>query len=513
MADLEKVPSIFINEDNVDYKSKPGIPLPPSPSCEPDDRPVAVIALAHSPTPPPTNSPTATHTNTPTPTPTLTQTPTNTTTTTQTPTNTTSTTATVTPSTTVQTPTPTASQTATPFSTPSQTPTQTSTPIPTSTPTQSLTQSVTPTATYTTTPSPTPTRGCVEGESFAETTLSAQLSWSNLAYDESRFLIMDKEGTYLYSNNIFLSDSNISSMPLTGPGLWNDLIYHNSNFIAIGKDNVATSTDGISWNLTQGLPTSENTTYSWNKILYVEELGQKYFLLPTVENQQNLTPAPLTYSNNLNEWESLSLPVVYTSGTENRSRNYLSGAYGNGVFVLGSDSKEKDSNPLDRYNPTILSSTNGITWTPRQLMTPYDYEDTFNVLGNVQDIYFNGLEFVAMVVGSRDESGAAVPCARIFHSYNGINWHFTLTIDSNSFAMAYGTTNVFNGGKFLIIANNSFTDLSTIYYSLDGLWWITVGQISTSLGINKIKAIGDSFYAVNNANFYISVDCDNGISF
>ena len=514
-----KIPSIFIDEKNINYKnvklSKNYNPINPPKQCRvPDRAPVVNIALAHSPTPPPTLTPTPTLTQTTTNTATPTTTPTVSQTQTQTPTLSASVTTTPTPTTTVQTPTPTATQTSTPFSTPSPTASVTSTPAVTRTPTQTITNTSTTTPTHTTTPSPTPTRGCVEGESFNESALPVSLSWNKIAYEETGIftVLMDDEGTYLYSNNLL--QWQVSSLPVTGPNLWQDLIYHNNQFIAVGNT-IATSTNAYgTWLISDSLPTSENTEYQWNKIIYVEELGQKYFVLPTVKNQENFSPAPLGYSTNLSEWESVSLPVVYTSGTENRSRNWLSAAYGNGVFVLGSDSKEKDPDITDRYQPTILSSFNGITWTSRSIGNiSYDYDDAFNVLGDVKDIYFNGIEFVAMVVGSRNESNAAVPCARIFRSQNGINWDLQLTIDGNSFAMAYGTRNIFNSGKFLIIANNNFTDTSTIYYSLDGLWWITIGQIPTSLGINVIKATEDNFYAVNNNNFYVSVDCDTGVSF
>lgn len=510
-----QVPKIFIDEKYINYKTKTSSLTRPvaSPSCRPEDQPIAVIALAHSPTPPPTNSPTATHTNTPTPTPTLTQTPTNTATTTQTPTNTTSATATVTPSTTVQTPTPTASQTSTPFSTPTQSPSNTSTPIPTTTPTQTVTSTTTTTPTNTTTPSPTPTRGCVEGESFDVLPLPVSLDWRNIEKTSTgETVITDREGTYIKSLSLFTWSTN--SVPNTAPDILNDTIKTtNGIFVGIGKESLLASQDLENWTITNHGISSELTEYTWNKILYVEELGQKYFMLPTVETQQNGVPAPLAYSKDLLSWGVVNLPIVYTSGTENRSRNFLSGAYGNGIFVLGTDSKEKDNYLYDRYQPVIMTSFNGVTWTPRSLGVSYEYSDTFNKLGDIQDIYHNGLDFVAIAVGTRDENGSAVDCARVFQSPNGINWTQQLVIDGDSFVMTYGGTNVYNSGKFLLVANNKFTDISTIYYSLDGLWWIIIGEIATEIGINKIKSIDDTFYAVSNDYLYVSRDCPGNISY
>lgn len=510
-----QVPKIFIDEKYVDYKTKTSSATRPvaSPSCRPEDQPIAVISLAHSPTPPPTNSPTATLTQTPTPTPTLTQTPTYTATTTATPTQTQSQTATVTPSTTVQTPTPTQTQSSTPLSTQTQTPTHTSTPDPTSTPTTSMTPTLTTTPTTTETPSPTPTRGCVEGESFYAFPLSVSLDWTNIEKTSAgEIVITDTEGTYIKSLNLL--DWPANSLPATAPNTLNDMIKTtNGILVGVGKESLVASQDGQNWTTTNHGISSNLTTYTWNKILYVEELGEKYFMLPTVETQQNGVPAPLAYSKDLLSWDTVNLPVVYTSGTENRSRNFLSGAYGNGIFVLGTDSKEKDSYSYDRYQPTIMSSFNGVTWTPRSLGVSYAYSDTFNKLGDIQDIYHNGLQFVALAVGTKDESGSAVSCARVFQSPNGINWTQQLVIEGDSFAMTYGGTNVYNGGKFLIVANNKFTDISTIYYSLDGLWWITVGEIATEIGINKIRAIDDTFYAVSNDYLYVSQDCPGNISY
>ena len=510
-----QVPKIFINGKYINYQTKTSSQTRPvaSPSCRPEDQPIAVISLAHSPTPPPTNSPTATLTQTPTPTPTLTQTPTYTTTVTQSPTQTASVTATVTPSTTVQTPTPTQTQTETPFSTPTQTASQTSTPVSTSTPTTSMTATPTITPTTTETPSPTPTRGCVEGESFDTLALSASLNWTNIEKTSAgEIVITDTEGTYIKSLNLL--DWPAGSLPTTAPNTLNDITKTtNGILVGVGKESLVASQDGENWTTINHGISSELTSYTWNKILYVEELGEKYFMLPTVETQQNGVPAPLAYSKDLLSWDTVNLPVVYTSGTENRSRNFLSGAYGNGVFVLGTDSKEKDNYSYDRYQPTIMSSFNGVTWTPRSLGVSYEYSDTFNKLGDIQDIYHNGLEFVALAVGTRDESGSAINCARVFRSPNGINWTQQLVIDGDSFAMTYGGTNAYNQGKFLIVANNKFTDISTIYYSLDGLWWITIGQIATEIGINKIRAIDDTFYAVSNDFLYVSQDCPGNISY
>lgn len=502
-----QVPTIFIDEKYVDYKTKTSSTTRPvaSPSCRPEDQPIAVISLAHSPTPPPTNSPTATLTQTPTPTPTITQTPTYTATATATPTQTQSQTATVTPSTTVQTPTPTPTVSQTPFATSTPTGTAAETPLPTQTPTGSPTETPTQTPTHTMTPSPTSTRSCVYGQSYTSLELPISLPWNSIVDSGSVKVLLNEDGTYMIGYSDYDWKPSSISSTYDQPE-WKNLDHINNKFIAAGKGAIAVSENAITWNVIYNLPKSENTEYKWNKVLYISELGSKYFAIPTVVNQENQSPAPLAYSIDLNSWQKISLPVVYTSGTENRPRNWLSAAYGNGVFVLGSDSREKHEDPIERYKPAILTSFNGITWNSRSIGNiEYDYEDTFNSLGNVEDIIFNGTEFVALVVGLKEGNS----CARIFHSTNGINWTLSKVIDGTRFSMTFGTTNNALGiGKFLIAAENPFNYTTELYYSVDGLWWITIGQVGSYPGINKIKAINDVFYAVDNNYLYTSEDCE-----
>ena len=506
-----KVPSIFIEEKNINYKTVVSEqnykPISPPPEvCRPSDRgPIVNIALAHSPTPPPTLTPTLTQTPTSSHTPTPTVTNTSTPTLTQTPTVTSSVTATATPSTTVSTPTPTITQTQTPFATPTPTETPTTTPVPTASPTLTTTNTSTVTPTHTSTPSPTPTRGCVTGEEFSSEALPASLNWDSIAYNDinQTAVILEKEGTYVYYDE--LQQLIINSLPITGPNTWNDIIYDNNQFIAIGSENIAKSTNGTDWSLSPINITSEQTTYKWNKILKIPEFNDRYFLLPTVEVQQNNSPAPLAYSSDLITWQSINLPIVYTSGLDNRPRNYLSGAYGGNIFVLGTDSQEKATDIRDRYPPSILTSFNAVTWNHRSLGISFDYEDSFNTLGNIENILYDGEQFVALVVGTRDQEGSSVSCARIFHSPNGINWDLTLTLDGNSFSI----TNNPNVQSFFLFANNHvFSGYSGAYYSPNGKWWMLVGLITTSTGINKVVPADQKFYAVDNSFLYISNECE-----
>lgn len=442
---------------------------------------------------------------TPTPTRTPTVTPTITRTSTVTPTG-----ATKTPTPTItKTPTQTASQTRTPTLTPSVT--RTKTPTPTVTPTPTKTPTVTPSITIspTRTSSPTPSRDCILGDRFTNYELPATTDWKDIAYGNGAYVIIESINATLVS-----SDSRNwtlgEGLPYSGPNAWQSIIYGADNkFVAVGSSpKPAISNDGLIWTTGNDMPKVSGTNYTWNQIIYSEEI-QKYLAVSSSSDQTKASR--IAISNDGISWTSNPLPTAPTFSGAPKNKNWLTIAYGANYFVAGSDSSFGDGTIETDYDPSIATSTDGVVWTLRSIGSSTSW-DTNNI-GNIKKIVYGNGSFVAITQGNITVGSSVRDCCRIFTSSNAINWSLVATIQGSNSNLAFGAPNYFGISKFLLLIRNITTGDNDIYYSIDGSRWTALTSLeSTTFDISSIQSLNGQFLAINQSTVYSTYDCPGGFS-
>jgi len=353
---------------------------------------------------------------TPTATPTVTVTKTSTATSTITPTATPTVTPTATPTVT-PTETPTVTPTETPTTTPTITPTVTPTETPTLTPTSSLTSTPTPTATnpvpqifaavatnsdtiatshdgvswnnavlpysrywtdisygaglFLTSPySSSDGAQSNNGTSWSSNNLGSSQTWKKIIYGNNQFVVMAQNG----NSSIYSTLTNTwTASSLPSAPMWSCGTYHNNQYIVLSDSDIGgSSTTGSVWTTTT-LPTSAN----WSDVTY----GEDKFVAISYNSNKSI------YSSDGISWNSSTLPafalwssITYGNGkyvaiaTDYSfvavSLDGISWSLYNSMWGLWQDiSYGNNTFVVIGHGPIVLTSTNGMSWTQRSIVS------------------------------------------------------------------------------------------------------------------------------------------------
>lgn len=239
-------------------------------------------------------------------------------------------------------------------------------------------------------------------------------SWIAGAYGNSTFVLVNvlkNTQSIVYSTN-----GGANWHPATGfvAGVWTACAYGNGKFVALGQGYAAYSTDGITWQQT----TPVNST---NQIFALAYGNGKFVACYAGSNVA-------AYSTDGITWHQITLPM---------SSDWRGIAYGNGKFVVTTQTNNTN---------IALYSTDGINWNQSTLPTPSSTGGAWNTCA-----YGDG-KFVAL---PRSSKVAA-------YSTDGITWHqITLPRTYNVQNLVYAF------GKFIGIMDS----VSWIVYSEDGENW------------------------------------------
>jgi len=159
---------------------------------------------------------------------------------------------------------------------------------------------------------------------------AAYLPLDGADYTSASYPSLDKTNLKTFGNNTFTSRS------LPASGVWTGVCYGNSQFVAVGTNVCATSSDGITWT-SRTIPTG-----AWYSIVYA---GGQY-VAGSSAGAIATSPDGIT-------WTSRG---TITSG------GVYSIAYGNGVYVIGNGSTEING------SGQVYTSADAITWTARTAM-------------------------------------------------------------------------------------------------------------------------------------------------
>lgn len=239
-----------------------------------------------------------------------------------------------------------------------------------------------------------------------------------------------------------------------GNGIDNNSLYSvtygNGKFVAVGDTYIYYSNDGINWSLGGEIGTGEkmySVTYGDNKFVAVGNTGD-------VSNRNGV----VYYSTDGINWNLGNIPTTISLSDV---------TYGNGRFVaVGKVGIYEDDSSVTYY------STDGIHWIGGSA-----FENPCTLL---KVVYGNG-KFVA---GCGSEY--------TYCSSDGINW----TIVNNSESMFFYTI-TFGGGMFVAVGVDTETTTSNTYYSTDGFNWNNKTRTETdtinciTYGDNKFVAVGD----------------------
>ncbi|WP_409013166.1 InlB B-repeat-containing protein, partial [Bacteroides fragilis] len=125
---------------------------------------------------------------------------------------------------------------------------------------------------------------------------------------------------------------------------WNSLAYGNGKYVAIGNDQVTTSSDGENWTTpVRPVPWGANYSWNWKKVTYV---NGKFVVIGNCSSHSAQKPAVMTSIDGVN-W---STPLTFGEYSSEIDK-FEDIVYGNGKFVIAG-----------RFGFTT-TSVDGINWT------------------------------------------------------------------------------------------------------------------------------------------------------
>jgi hypothetical protein len=167
-----------------------------------------------------------------------------------------------------------------------------------------------------------------------------------------------------------------ASRPINSSNHFNKVIHNGTFFLAVGKNMVARSTDGITWEarklpLSISLPGHNQDSTTFYDVVWD---GQKFVATGSgVDSQAQARKAIAFYSTDGLTWTESNLHTVF-SGTQTECRSI---SWNGSVFVI-----------LGKTN-TLAKSTDGITWTPT-IFGPVSFTMSAKLVNN--NNYFIALE-------------------------------------------------------------------------------------------------------------------------
>ena len=277
-------------------------------------------------------------------------------------------------------------------------------------------------------------------------------TWVSVAYGNGTFVAVAQNGGVMTSSNgmTWTTRTPINYFQ------WNSITYGNGLFVAVssnGTNRVMTSPDGINWT---ARTTPEANT--WTSITY----GQGIFVAVSYDGASQVMTSPDG--------------IIWTAQTA-QSSNWTSITYGQGIFVAVS------------WNGTVMTSSDGITWTLRTAAQSNPWQSV---------AYGNGI-FVAV---------SSTGVNRVMTSPDGNTWTIQTAANQNSWqSVAYGN------GTFVAVSSNGtnqvMTSPDTYYYDYtvnkkDGINYID-GITTVSLS-SVLDALGETSNAPTNNTFTIKTD-------
>ena len=264
---------------------------------------------------------------------------------------------------------------------------------------------------------------------ITHSTAGFDYKWQSLTYGNGKFIAVGRPASGV--SDVIMTSTNgttWSSVPhYQGPVNLNDVIYENKLYVAVGSYNHAgdngvrlmTSPDGITWT-TRSVQNSD-----WQSVAYG---NGKFVAVASFVNTPDATK--VMYSDDGISW---------TPGTPTSATNIWRGVtFGNGMFVaVSAYSPNGDAN--------VMTSTDGINWTPRMLPG--------NGIG--WSVAYGGGVFV--VVG---QDGT------VKSSQDGINWFDRTTAAPNEWRDV-----VYGQGRFIAVASSGTGN--RVMTSTEGINWNT----------------------------------------
>lgn len=281
------------------------------------------------------------------------------------------------------------------------------------------------------------------GASTGSATLPNLRHWRSIAYGSNKFVAISHELDNGVGNTAAYTADGTTWIASTLPSLakWKDIVYGNGVWVAVAEGTAAaSSTDGITWT-SRTIPSGE-----WASVAY----GNGTFVAVASGGTK------AAYSTNGTTWTSATLP---------EGADWSSVTYGKGKFVAVAYS--------DSSTTATAYSTDGITWS------------VGSFAGGCSCIAYGAGKFVAF-------DGATVGDT-VFYSTDGITWtSVTITNPRNWTSVAYG------GGRFVAVANNSATALT----SIDGIDWSevslgVVGSTWTAIAYGPVTGSTAKFVTVS----------------
>ncbi|MFC3801895.1 DUF4073 domain-containing protein [Cohnella sp. GCM10012308] len=302
--------------------------------------------------------------------------------------------------------------------------------------------------------------------------------------------------------------------------------YLNNKFWAVGvAGTVMSSTDGLTWSVGVYPDVSATNTiididYKDGKYAVGDSNGKVYFSTTGASGSwgsgTSLAPAQkqINYLSNLNGiWFAIDANGKVYKSTDGSiwssftlSKQVFGAAYGNGTYVIYSQSGGSVFTSTDASTWTEVSLPSGATWygmtygngafilvgNNGYILRSTDGTNWTTVDPFVnQAIYNNGL-YVA--VGNNSPSGTIF--GTILSSTDGRAWTNRLTTVGNLTSVAYG--------------NNRYAAVGTggkIYTSADGINWISVATTNTTENLAGIRYVNGMFMAVGaNGTLVVSTD-------
>lgn len=266
-------------------------------------------------------------------------------------------------------------------------------------------------------------------------------TWKTIGYGNNTYVVL-ADGNGNGSTAAAYSSNGVSwTSGIISSGVWNDVAYGNSNFVAVSRDGkAATSADGVTWSL-RTIPSAEYTSVTFGDGVFV-----------AVASGGNRAARS---TNNGVTWSAVTLP---------EGADWSSVAYGKGIFVAVAQS---DSS----LTQTAYSTDDGQTWI------------SGSFAGGCKSVTYGNNRFVAIAGGY---GGAQ----NTFISFDGITWTSgRLPFAANWQSIAYGQ------GQFLAVANTE----QRAAYSYDGINWKTINQTIADSFVDIV------FGTVSNAPTFISI--------
>lgn len=270
---------------------------------------------------------------------------------------------------------------------------------------------------------------------------------------------------------------NVSTTNITG---WKALGYNGSRYVGVSSvaaaglpNNAVVSTDGKIWNTYSIGEYRDWRGMAWN--------GTKFCTIFA----NSATPQRCAHSTNGTSWTVNNLPTAGTTtlgatigGVARTLQGWQDIASNGSIFVV------VGANDAASANKGCVTSSDGITWTVRNIPSPAGYVWT--------NVIWNGSIFCA--IGYRNSGGERASAT----SSDGITWNF-LNTATNATSPVPGGGLAYGSGKFISIAAGSLgtTNFAT---STNGLNWTAAtsgsGGSTNDLVINSLVYGSGKFVAV-----------------